>query len=510
MTRTLIGFDYTNTPCVKITKGNFDPKTTPDAEREKFLFSSKWANLVSPISMEVQNFASSPAGLSYQPSGAGPTNFTRARYRFTTSAGVRISYYYRSSRFTDLRYDMPLTAVIWKNPAGRFAGSRVQQSRGGQSGPNGKGGYYATGNAREAGWMNNVQTYLDGNVQATMTYGTAVSCSDNDTQRDVADDTMEKRLIVFNLPGNNVPLDGPTTVPDPAGKLAIQISSTQTRVAKPGFDVRTAAPSQIAFDANNRAIRVIAANDIAIPAGISSFNLGVSIPEEAFALVHFYEGSTITYPGSGYLRQFGADYWFTGTNINFDSTDTCRARFIVLAYDNSPPTSGTNRVFRNFVENGEYVVQFLRPGASANPSFADIVLDSRWPVLQILREGYLNVSSGVSTQTINYDATGFFPFIIYATNHGAGTSNVGGFVQLNFSSRVRMPFVKAVIGLGSLENSYAGDCTYVRYNTSSATFYTYRGRPVDSRWRPSDDAYEFESDDNPITGIRYYVLGIPT
>ncbi len=44
MTRTMIGVDSTGAGCIKIMKNDADnPRTTPDSQRSKFLYNSKYA-----------------------------------------------------------------------------------------------------------------------------------------------------------------------------------------------------------------------------------------------------------------------------------------------------------------------------------------------------------------------------------------------------------------------------------------------------------------------------------
>ncbi|MDX3929234.1 MAG: hypothetical protein QHC90_25960 [Shinella sp.] len=493
------GFDYTDTPCMKIMKGTFNPRTTPDADREKFFFSSKWPNIAAPGSIQFTDWVGNTSQVVYTPSGSNDSNFQR---KFVSEGGNINYHFLRNSLFSGLRYNMPLIAVAWKSRSTqRFTQSRVQDYQRNPSNPNGAyGGYYVGGMGEELGWMRNMRasTYLTTPVP----YGTSQVIWNNASGQ--LDNNVNKRVIVFNLPGDDTPLDGPALPPpSSSGKMLGQITSAQCRVAKPGYDVRTATPAQLAFDANNRAVRCIAARDVAVPAGASAVDLGVDLPAEVVALVHFYEGSTIVYPSSPKDEDFGADYWFSGTTINFNANSSCRARFIVFAFDNTPPTSGSNRVIRKFTEGSVNHLQLLRPGASANPSFADIVLDTRWPVVQILKEDYISVGNGDLQHQISYDATGFFPFIIYCTHHGSGSERK--VLTFSWDERVRPPFTKIVRQTGG---NHGGDSTRVAYNASGATFYTYKGRPVSSQWS-NNDGWQFDNDPSPIIGLRYYVLGIP-
>lgn len=75
--------------------------------------------------------------------------------------------------------------------------------------------------------------------------------------------------------------------------------------------------------------------------------------------------------------------------------------------DNSAPTSGSYKVWRQFNDGTQDVVQFLRPGAANPPSWADIIIDTRWPAVQILAEGYFTVNSGNDVITdVPFDGAG--------------------------------------------------------------------------------------------------------
>lgn len=101
----------------------------------------------------------------------------------------------------------------------------------------------------------------------------------------------------------------------------------------------------------------------------------------------FYTGSVINYPSS-------PEYWFDGTKIYFDASQSMRARFMLSLEDNSAPTGGRNKVLRQFNEVASMSCSFcdlVRP----TQSWADIIIiDSRWPQVQILAEGFFNVAAG--------------------------------------------------------------------------------------------------------------------
>ncbi|MCT7665656.1 hypothetical protein [Shinella kummerowiae] len=495
MSRTLTGLDYEGLGCVKITKGTFDPKTTNDSLRNRFYFNSKWPNQITTPAIEVPPYVSTPSDQwLYRP--VGTNKDTAEMLRSSSSTGA--TYHFRGKlRWPFIRYDMPVMDVLER------ANGRYQQVKmtdrpfGDEYGSAGvRGGFVGTGGLGT--WHRRRELFINPDY-ATLDYS---------PQEIFARETEDRSLVVWNLPGNNTPLDGPTTTPSPTGKMAVQINNTAARVAKPGFDVRTATPSQIAFDSSGRPLSVVAADDVSIPSGLSSYDTGIEIPENCFIDMSCYDdNAAIFYPMklTGNNDGYGIDYWADGTRIWFDNTQrACRARFIAYAADPMGPSSGTNKVWRQFTEGGEVVTQFLRPGAAAIPRFSDIIVDSRRPVIQILADGYFDVpdhtgSWGTPTETVvNYDAAGFFPFVKYMTVHGSG-----------LEEEVRVPRVNRRYQNSLSTGGLSGDGSYCQYSGSTARFYTAKGRPRYTLYNEST-GITHRYDDKPIVGIRYFVLGIPT
>lgn len=506
MTRTLIGFDYTDTPCIKVTRGNYDPKTTPDAQRNRFYFSSKWKDQVVTPDIELMPLVRYAGDRTvFIPAGTNMSNCEGWRVDTRNAKGGG-GYNYDSAysfkgkaRYPQLRYDLPLMELLEiKTSTGRYQQRRMtaHEFGAGYGDAGVVGGYWGYGSAgtwhrrREAATLTDLVNidYSPGEVRAG---------SDSDTHWS---------MLVYNLPGNNVPLDGPAASSTP-GKMAIQISSKYCRVAKPGFDVRTARPEQLAFDSSGRPLAVIAADDIAIPKGASSYNVGMALPDQCVVDMSCYDdASAIFYPMK--LTQdedpYGVEYWFDGSLIRFNNTrKACRARFIVFGADPRGPSSGNYKVLRQFEDDGETVVQFLRPGSANPPRFADIILDTRRPVIQVLADGYFSVpnapSFGVTTTTVNFDASGFFPYVKYMTVHGSG-----------LSMEVRAPRVNCRFQNSLSRGGLAGNGSYCRYNTKSATFYTARGTP-DYIYYSAGGGGSVKTvyDDKPMVGLRWFVFGIP-
>ena len=507
MTQTLIGIDYAGVPAVKITKGAINPATEPDSNVGSFLFNSKWA---ADIKMTGIDPVSVVGASQYIPAGTGQSNFQRAVYKSGPSAPSQLNWF-RNSYFSQLLYTLPLYDVKHTRISnGRFVGSIVLERL---TGYDERAGNWVTGGNLEIGWCTgfnhtgNTFAGFVGNGTFTENFVSQPPGSDNEEFR--------KSLIIWRLPGDETAILNGSPLSPVEGQHVIEIDNTGMRVSKPGYDVRTASATQLAFDSANQPTKIIAAADINCPPGVTSYNCGMTIPAGTIAEVHFYEGSTIIFPANPVARQYGCEYWFSGSNINFNNPygTSCRARFYVLAYAGGATTSGDNDVIRQFASGGEDVVQILRPGAGASPAFGDIIVDSRWPSLQMLAQGTISVGTGTLTHTVNFSGAGTFPMVKYMTIHGAGSSPY--YNTFSWSKRVRMPFVN-MCGNYSVGWTYqmGGDSTYCSLTNSQAVFRTFRGNPIRRYYASSQDynngVVTLEPDPSPITGIRYFIFGIPT
>jgi hypothetical protein len=502
--RTMIGIDSSGVGCIKIMKSSSDnPRTTPDSQRSKFLYNSKFDVQAQLADIATVNVPAAGSGFKYLPSGAGPSNYTRF-YEAESTGDGGVPQYFRNSYFNNLQYNLPLFDVKMKEKStGYFVQNRYQRQYSGKYYHN-QGGYYISGNENEWGWYQN--WYLGYSAGGTLSYGTRCTVTDRSPDDYNPFSSPVKKLVLWNLPGDQSAIaDKPGS--SVSGKKSILISSTDFKIAKPGYDVDTATGQKLAFDASNRPVKAIASGDIAISAdGTTEFDTGFTLPSTVVADVHFYTGSTIYYPARPTDLDFGSRYYFSGSKIIFvNDGGAHRARFVIYVEDESVATSGGNKVLRQFASDGENVVQILRPGAAATPSWADIIIDSRWPAFQLLEEGSFTVSSGVQTETITFDASGFFPMVKYMTVHGAGSR-----ASETWAKRIRLPFVKRlIIDPGTLAGRDAGDSSYCTLTSSQAVFYTFRGNVVDFWNENSFGDTSSEGDDNPITAIRYFIFGIP-
>jgi len=516
MPRLLIGVDSTNIGCIKIMKDNADnPYSTPDTDYGKFYFNSKWDMNVRFVGRDTQTVVGGDFRQWY-PSGSNKNSFKRLKY------GDDLGYnnvFWKNEYFQEqgqLDYALPLFDLKPIASNGWTIYGSIQKTVGSLDTK------WYNYSMLYAGWA---QGYLLDNGSNFPLDGVSVNALAAYCETSTWGPGTSVQAIVYNLPGDDTDILYPATTPV-AGQKVVQITKDFCRVAKPGYAVTDIA-AKLAFDSATRPCKVVASGDIAIGSGLTVFDFSdklVGIDVDAASIVVdvlMYKGSTIVFPASipNDEDDYGCPYRVNGQTIEFSNSGSAiRARFIVIAQDNSAPTSGTNKVFRQVVIGGKTVIQFLRPGAADPPSLADVIIDSRWPCLQIIKTGVFDIpaSGGAPANTdIAFDSTGLFPFVKFHTIHPAGLlpySNSLGTVNspVTVQKLIRMPQVAAGFvrnGSSGAKTSYiSGETAVCQLSANLARFTTYRGGPYRMLY---DDGVVTRAVRNPATKIRYYIFGIP-
>nr|WP_250811686.1 hypothetical protein [Neorhizobium tomejilense] len=489
---------------MKITKGTIDPFSEPDSNKSSFLYNSKFTADVKIAGIDATPYA--PNADTYWPAGTGNANYMKKKQAYTFGSGGMNYIMIRNSYFGEaLPYDLPVYDLKYKRLSdGRYVENFRVYSESAEDNSGREAGYRTMiGWMNNGWWLNDGQTFYGnpplgkGIRYYTSTFGNLDAAA------------YEVSLVVWRLPGNNVPLLDSVTPSPIAGLRTVEITKDFCRVAKPGYDTRTASRTQMAFDSSGRPLSVIKAGDIALPTGITEIEVGYPVDNTTICDMLQYENGVISYPVSGYFTDTRCEYWFAGTNLYINNlTAACRVRYLVLSNNQLPATAGNNKVFRQFNDGGQDVVQFLRPGAADPPNFADIVLDSRWPAIQILAEGYQAI--GVQPNytppgsynpgqsfTVNFDGTGFFPFVKYMTVMSDSSAGPG----------VKAPSARLIESYNNSTRYNAGNTSFCILTNNQATFWTYEGNPYQERTQNNQWVFDYST--SRIVGIRYYILGIP-
>lgn len=513
--RTFIGVDATGAACLKIMNDAADnPVTTPDSAVHKFRYNSKYdvipeiAGLVYPF--DGPNYATG-GGWVYYPSGRNHTNFdyaVRGLPSFPTYREIAPSMAY----YANLDYRDPLFMEFLQRPGdNEFVNTQTVTINQGV----GNGGFVACGATAGAAWFGGAQWVETGSSwEGTFPSNEAIWNTVGTVSGGQAAAQYPPYTTVtafWNLPANNVPLNDAPTLTPVSGQKSIKINPGEFKVAKPGYSVDTATGSEVAFSSERRPVKIIKSGDVLLAGGggTLSVDLGITVSDKMVAYVHCYvDGGAVYWPAHPLHPINGVTYRFSGQSIVFtNNNQTCRVRYFVIAEDDQPATSGTNKVFQQFTAGGEEVVQILSPGSADPPRLADIVIDSRWPMLTLLDEGWFDVSNGAQVHTATFSNPGMLPMVVY--NLMCVRAEAPTFLMK------KAPYVKRFRHAIYEPDRQAGDSTYAEINPNGTEvkFYTYRGRPVDSYYRNLTEASAFirtvVPDPFPIFGLRYYVFGIP-
>lgn len=508
MTRFMIGIDSLGHSCVKITKGNIDPVNEPDGNTASFLYNSKVA---ADVKLAVTDSTPFQTGSRYLPSGSNINNYQKVLQAPYVGSGAAKDIGVRNSFYGDaIPYSLPMFDIKTRRLSD---GKYIEQNRVRREGREGYGGaepgYYETFDRGQSVWWEDRPDADSNSGDFIGALGNGLLYQGNSYATYDADQ-LEKEVVIWRLPADNTPiLDGAPKAPI-AGQWSAQFSKDFCRVAKPGYDVRTARPTQLAFDSSGRPLSAIGAADINLPAGLTRYDLGFAVTPNMLADLFLYVDDVITFPMSRFNRSLVAEYWFSGNSIYFDNkqSSACRCRFVVFANDRAPFTSGDNNFLRQFTSGGERVMQLLRPGSGNPPAFRDIVLDSRWPCLQILAEGYKPIAaqanrtppSGTNSGqsfTVDFKGDGFFPIIKYMTVHQHD----------EFGKCVKFPQTRITESYNGSARYHQANSSYCQLTDNQATFWTFNGNPYNERY--AENRWKFDYVPDPIIGIRYYILGIP-
>lgn len=510
MTQLHIGLDYEGVGSVKITKGAYDPGMTHDNTLGAFLYNSKFAIQAKIAGRDTQPYRD--ADYNYPP-GASNDNFTMRSWRYPSTV-VQNRVFYRAAYFPGLNYTLPLFEVLVRRITDNYYvnARSILSSYGHES----RGERIATvmplNDQSDFGWKLNNRTIVDNNYR---TFGDLLQLSNIFATVNTGNyNYLTNELLVWNLPGDEAGIVDAQPLPPNPEHFAVNLDSTGLKVAKPGYNVDTAFGTQLAFDSSNRPTKIVAADDIVVPSGGSEYALPMAVPDGTMCIVNFYTGSTVIYPANPHDAPSGADWRIAGDRLYFSNPNgACRARFMVVAYDQTPPTAGNNDVFRMFTANGEDVIQFLRPGAGDPPAFADIIVDSRWPAISLLAQGYFGVGGGAQNTSIPIDTTNFYPIVRYMTVHSGYGGQNGG--DESYSKMIRPPITARYrLNHPSLGFTWrdSGDSSFVTIQPNAAVFTTFSGNPAYARLINNGGgsytvAYNYPS--SPVIGIRYYIFGIP-
>ena len=544
MPRLFIGTDSNGTPALKITRDSAnDPRTTPDSQRNKFAYNSNDTSMAyindlldtyvphgtMPAGWTTPVDISDPAGnakVSYYPLGSDYMTCQAAArsYRPAAANSHNDRTVYKKSYLENIEYNCPMVSffyTVWGND-NVFRHAKAIAHLNGDDGyvvyggnPPSVGPYNATYDgyailygvpATGTDMYTYVQSPADDYTYPNDVFAVTMASAPN-----AVNDLGRMKLLVWNLPGENVPINTKPAITGTSGVKSIKLSPTEFKVAREGYDVDTATADELVFAAEKRPAKILATGEVTITGSGGTFIRECNIPlNNSIVVEHalFATDSAAHFPA---YPLAGADWYMTyeaiGSTVKFtnNTPQDLKMRYMIIAHDDQPPTDGTNKVFRKFNDGSQDVIQILRPGADDPPNLADIVIDSRWPSVPILKEGYFDVTVGYDnflSTTITYsNPDGLLVFVKFAVIRQIGTDDA------YFSTA---PYIRKV-NRGTPVNDQGGDSTYCyQTGTTQITFHTFRGTVINAYDSGYGSPVTYEYDPNPVVGIRYYIFGVPT
>lgn len=324
-------------------------------------------------------------------------------------------------------------------------------------------------------------------------------------------------VSLWSLPGHTNPMPTYTNSPN---KETIRISNSGFKLSRPGYDVNSTAFESMIIDSDSAPSLCVMSGEISSIAAGSNRVIpapsGITLSPTAVCDFIYARSDISSYsipstrPRDANYVSFNVSYSVQTNSITIhnESSVAIKLRYMVFNSDLRQKTTGGNEIVRN----GNGFVQIKKPGSSdTSPIPSDILLDTRYPSIQIIAEGYLPRSSftAVASGSAEHENYGRYKSVVNFTNNG-----LLPFVKYTrvFPSAYAAPyFEQGIYNVGvyfstTCPNSKSSLCLL---SNNSATFYLNWGEW--DRFTGSGANIDYVTDlaSDPI-GIRYYILGVPT
>lgn len=523
MSRMFSGTIY-GTPCVKITQDDADnPWATPDTDVHKFLFNSNYQEL-GYITKKATHFFDNtgivfgtPAAVNhtYYPAGSDSTNALWCRSAHVVS-GVR-----------------HVTYVVYLDRLGFNPNAHQFIALNNHSMPD-----YVWRNAWRRAWENyprSTDNYVSSMRQIISSTGTSRPWifSEFDASTDewswwphnavgeglpimnvrtessafVANNSPEFVIYELDLPFNNDPYPAVVGTPTP-DQLVFRFAPDMARIAKPGFDVRTATPEQCIIHEDRIPLKLARSGYFTIGPGGAIVTIDMRGDYGNDVLVDYQveqigDGMFIPpIPRGDGNNEFLVEYRIDGPNLIFRNSGvhTMGVRFFVMAENSNSHSVGAGRI----IERGDGYLAICKPETDGT-QLADRMLDTRFQVMPIIDQGYVPWSAMVSSDApkrgsrmhlASWTNSGFKPYVI-AKKHARSRTDPN-------KHRFFPMFSKAIEYYGY---AYSADTTFMCELTDSwAKFYCHDGG-VEDAYRGATPATTFSQWE--ALGFRYYIFAVP-
>ncbi len=205
----------------------------------------------------------------------------------------------------------------------------------------------------------------------------------------------------WDLPANNAPVPAPNASPV-AGQIMLRIRPEIAVLTRRGFEAGTATGRQCIFNSD----RVPGMCVMMGQTGLIAANSSVYVPRTTDFPLHetMFVDTIIALDGLDFTipavdrssnktgRQLRVYYKVDANGITFSVQGdyAVRVRYMVYATSTQAQTSGGKKVLR-VLPDGH--IQIKRPGSSdTNPSGNDIMVDTRFPSVRVMKEAYIPIS----------------------------------------------------------------------------------------------------------------------
>lgn len=521
MSKLWLGWDPTYGPVARImANSGSDPLTHPASDFGAFRFDSKsaaigYGDVSHSYTFPVQSDYSFGSGTNsyYEPNPSVPK--TRADTNKPTSTLWRLAIYAYPGNiwagglnaFYFVAQDASTWRQVWTSFGAAYSGSSDTYN----ITRRGIGNQYhemlvpvrtsGAWSAAAYGYLNPASTWTDINSPGVVMIEGAAS--------QAALGTPKLVFYHMDLPVDETPypLVGPGT--PVAGQKILRIDPASAKMAKPGYDIGWANPSQLIFDSAKRPMKVIKTGVQNIgQGGVVGVPLGAPYDTSIFVdyLVQRQDLGHVWLPAwpDNPAHFFNVLYRINGAMLELYNTSTLpvSVRYVVMAADDLSASVGTAKVF----ESGPGYALSRVPGA-AGTRLKDTILDSRLAYLPVVQQAWVPfgafAGSGIPEFTHQYSVGwanpgNWKPYVLAKVARQHKTT--GQIVYQDF-------FAKYIS-----QYSFFSDSSFMcRLTDTGATFYANNGTRFEDAYRRDPPAgQQHRSSSYTTIGIRYYVFAIPT
>lgn len=341
---------------------------------------------------------------------------------------------------------------------------------------------------------------------------------------DVSSAPSAGRYLLWQLPATSAAPPFPFSS---GGVSRIYKSGSQLRVPRSSFAANNGNPNNFILHEAIRPVKVVSAGRVRLNGGGP---LSITLPGPSstnlFVSGHFSEpGQPVTYPyvgvsGSPQLARRVQYRVLDGgrtLQVRERSGVTVDLSYFAVAEDNSGPTYGDAPFLTSGVDSaGTSFLQIRRPGCSSSPSFADILVDSRWQAMSMIANGWVSagafgsIGAGGRQAAVSIPTLGFKPLVL-ANWLFSGVSADGEWTYVD----TREGCVSYGTNLGEHQDitQFLGDTSYVTINDGSLVFTNYFENPLAYKYLDTPPAGVKPIGAGALlsifSGVRYYAFAIP-